>query len=71
MTDKRRAGCTERCTSGSEGGVGKQARDHVGQPERPAPTLQMAGAGPIPSGREEVAHRRMPHIVDTNLRFKY
>jgi hypothetical protein len=25
---------------GSEGGVGKQARDHVGQPKRPAPTLR-------------------------------
>jgi hypothetical protein len=39
MTDKRRAGCGESRKSGSEGGVGKQARDHVGRPKRPAPTL--------------------------------
>jgi hypothetical protein len=34
-----RAVCGESRTHGSEGGVGKQACDHVGQPKRPAPTL--------------------------------
>jgi hypothetical protein len=41
MTDKQRAVCGESRMHGSEGGVGKQARDHVGQPERPAPTLPL------------------------------
>ena len=46
MTEKKRevnpwrAGCGESRMPGSEGGVGKQARDHVGQPKRSAPTLQ-------------------------------
>jgi hypothetical protein len=35
MTDKRRAGCGESRMPGSEGGVGKQARDHIGQPKAP------------------------------------
>ena len=45
MTDKQRAVCGESRTHGSEGGVGKQACDHVGQPLRPAPTLPIASLG--------------------------
>jgi hypothetical protein len=44
MTDKRRAVCGESRTHGSEGGVGKQACDHVGQPKAPCSYLTMQAA---------------------------
>ncbi len=39
QTDRRRAGCIERCKSGSEGGVGRRIQWIT----RPAPTLQTEG----------------------------
>jgi hypothetical protein len=64
LTNKQRAGCGESRKPGSEGGVGKQARDHIGQPKRPAPTLHYKVwlAAQQRYFWDDIFYRKPPHV---------